>query len=355
MEGPLETFETPKQDKMISLIAWLIIASLLFYLAVFTFESFLRKSPWFAVTQEISGTEQVETTLVQGDEVISEPVFEETVIEEVNAFASIDADPEVNFREDVPLIQEAPVTSSTVTVQDGSEAPFQNRQEVVSESSFTTLAEEVEDVAPPTSQIVEEIVAPIQMSQVKLESTFLSRSQAFQYLKEMDFGDLDISLELITQQGKVHVLIGGQKAEEEVGRLEKYLRARNHGLGLVRISESDSEVLFQEAVTAEAPSPTPAASAPVVHSGQAIDFDAEASMKPYTIQVGSFLSRRNAVILQERMQEKGYSSKVEEKLQGNTYHYRVLVGNFINRETATSQATKLSEVEDVPVYVRTSR
>ena len=53
--------------------------------------------------------------------------------------------------------------------------------------------------------------------------------------------------------------------------------------------------------------------------------------------------------------DKGQSSKVEEKFQGGTYHYRVLVGNFSTRKEATNQATKLSETDDVPVYVRTAR
>ena len=41
MEEQLQSISSPKQDRMISLIAWLIIASLLFYLTVVTFEGFL--------------------------------------------------------------------------------------------------------------------------------------------------------------------------------------------------------------------------------------------------------------------------------------------------------------------------
>ena len=349
MEGPLETFETPKQDKMISLIAWLIIACLLFYLAVFTFESFLRKSPWFAVTQEISGSEQFEASTAQEVAIGQNTQAEDSVVEEVNAFATLDAEPVSNFG-NVPKIEDENVSSGNGSSFDeaslGEEISFSKDVSAVSDLRSETS----KDSTPVAAKIVEELVSNVSMFQLKLENTFTSRSQTFQFLKEMDFGDLEISLEIVSKNGLIHVLVGGLKGQEESGRIEKYLKARNHGLRLISISETAGELFFQGPTA-----PAVASDQKAKDLGTASDknFELESRFKPYTIQIGSFLTRRNAVVLQEKMEEKGFSSAVEDKLQGNTYHYRVLVGNFSTRDEATSQATKLSESDDVPVYVRT--
>ena len=351
MEGPLETFETPKQDKMISLIAWLIIACLLFYLAVFTFESFLRKSPWFAVTQEISGSEQFETSFVQETPVVQEPIVEDSLVEEVNAFASFDSE-SISNQSEIGAVGNQSSSDSADMVLGGSELSsnnsyFEENTSLESDKQLNSVA----NPAPAAAEIVEGLVSSVAMFQLKLENTFASRTQTFQFLKEMDFGDLDISLEIVSKNDVIHVLIGGLMGEAETGRIEKYLKARNHGLRLISISEAAGEVFFQ--ASAVKTSPVQQSTSP--GAGGLKDFEAESRLKPYTIQIGSFLSRRNAVILQEKMEEKGHSSTVEDKLQGSTYHYRVLVGNYASRDEATNRATKLSESDDVPVFVRTYR
>ena len=58
MEEQLQSISSPKQDRMISLIAWLIIASLLFYLTVVTFEGFLRLTPEIQITQKVETSEE---------------------------------------------------------------------------------------------------------------------------------------------------------------------------------------------------------------------------------------------------------------------------------------------------------
>ena len=62
MEEQLQSISSPKQDRMISLIAWLIIASLLFYLTVVTFEGFLRLTPEIQITQKVETSDEDAST-----------------------------------------------------------------------------------------------------------------------------------------------------------------------------------------------------------------------------------------------------------------------------------------------------
>jgi hypothetical protein len=357
MEGPLDTFENPKQDKMISLIAWLIIASLLFYLAVFTFESFLRKSPWFAVTQELSSTEAIEE-VPSSVKAVGSQFIEPDIRESVADLAQLP----------VQDVTEAQVTVPTENSFDslGSEVNPSEVEEIVAQTANITKQVEktvaVEQLAQP---VVEAALSsgfdePLEMdkalSQLRLNAVFPTRKDAFQYLKVIDFGEMDLELELIRIDQSFHVLIGGLLAQSEMDRMQKYLTVRNHGLGLSRLSESDREEVLSSIKQVPADRSEPvnkaSASAKVGPRQQVGDFDLRVSGKPFTIQVGSFLNRESATQVRDQMLNKGFTSKVEEKFQGGTYHYRVLVGNFFSRTDATDEATRLSEVEDVPVYVR---
>jgi len=60
----------------------------------------------------------------------------------------------------------------------------------------------------------------------------------------------------------------------------------------------------------------------------------------------------NARQLSNDLQQKGYSSAVESKLQRGVAHYRVLLGNYENRRVASKEAAQISEKENLPVYVR---
>jgi len=357
MEGPLDTFENPKQDKMISLIAWLIIASLLFYLAVFTFESFLRKSPWFAVTQELASTEVIEEVLPSiepAEAQVIEPVERESV-------ADIARLPEQEILEDrltAPMEgsfenidSEVMVSQDQANLREPSDISNQAEEAAVTEQVDTPV---VEAISPPAFE--EPVVSIEALSQLRLNAVFPNRKEAFQYLKAIDFGEMDLELELIRINQSFHVLVGGALPQSEMDRMQKYLTVRNHGLGLTRLSESDREELYSEVKVVPVESPEavkkPSNSSQVKPRRNAGDFALQAGTKPFTIQVGSFLRRENAAQVRDKMLVKGFTSMVEEKFQGGTYHYRVLVGNFFSRTDATEEATRLSEVEDVPVYVR---
>ena len=71
MEEQLQSISSPKQDRMISLIAWLIIASLLFYLTVVTFEGFLRLTPEIQITQKVETSEENVPTEFSRPEVVA--------------------------------------------------------------------------------------------------------------------------------------------------------------------------------------------------------------------------------------------------------------------------------------------
>ena len=80
----VETYQSSKHDKMISLIAWLIVGSLLFYLAVYTFESFLRKSPYQEIIQQVGSKNQDNSASVEenADAVVaSQPVDQSVNVE----------------------------------------------------------------------------------------------------------------------------------------------------------------------------------------------------------------------------------------------------------------------------------
>ena len=70
----------------------------------------------------------------------------------------------------------------------------------------------------------------------------------------------------------------------------------------------------------------------------------------YTVQAGSFLNSTNANNLAQRLQEKGYSSYVEESSKADKTVYRVKIGKFTNRQDALELENKLSR-EGYPTKV----
>ena len=97
--------------------------------------------------------------------------------------------------------------------------------------------------------------------------------------------------------------------------------------------------------------------APVAEVAQSVvaadqNFWGEVGLKPFTIQVGSFLKMSNARNLSNQLRAKSFSSDVETFSYRGVEQFRVLVGNFVTRSEATKFATQLSENEKLPVYVR---
>ena len=200
MEEQLQSISSPKQDRMISLIAWLIIASLLFYLTVVTFEGFLRLTPEIQITQKVETSEEnVPTELDEAPTAMIDTA--ELPADFANNETSELADAEVISAEqiiDIPVVED-PVEQSIIA----NEVDF-NPSEVEQDSNFSTTQS---DVQPVKSSIDENILVgsvneelselTANLHQLRLSKSFVTRTEAFTYLKQIDYGELDISLELV--------------------------------------------------------------------------------------------------------------------------------------------------------------
>ena len=363
MEEQLQSISSPKQDRMISLIAWLIIASLLFYLTVVTFEGFLRLTP------EIQITQKVETS----DEDASLG-FEETTPEMINTedlpidFASNESNQQVNSDDiGVEQIIEIPVEDDTVEQSliandvELNDIPVEQDSNVLTPDVNAQTTKSSIDENILVGSVKEELseLTP-NLHQLRLGRSFVTRTEAFTYLKQIDYGELDISLELVQRGDTIHVFIGDLMPKSDVDRLEQYLGVRNNGLSMNILGNQEREDLLK-ASRLEAPKvvlPTTQSQAfnavPAVSQAVFSDqnFWGEVNLKPYTIQVGSFLKMVNARNLSNQLRAKTFSSDVETFSSGGVEQFRVLVGNFVTRSEATKFATQLSENEKLPVYVR---
>ena len=188
---------------MISLIAWLIIASLLFYLTVVTFEGFLRLTPEIQITQKVETSEEnVPTELDEAPTAMIDTA--ELPADFANNETSQLADAEVISAEqiiDIPVVED-PVEQSIIA----NEVDF-NPSEVEQDSNFSTTQS---DVQPVKSSIDENILVGSvneelseltpNLHQLRLSKSFVTRTEAFTYLKQIDYGELDISLELVQEE-----------------------------------------------------------------------------------------------------------------------------------------------------------
>lgn len=361
----MESISSPKQDRMISLIAWLIVMSLLFYLTVLTFEAFLRLTPEIQITQQV------------------EPVNVETQNTDYNSQSTMvdptDLSTDFVSNSDSEVVDPAEILVEPVTEV----ASIQDPAVEVSTPSVPIKSPEIEQV--PVAQVqasrsvktVDSIDENILMgsvnrelselsptlNQLRLGKSFLNRSEAFSYLKQIDYGELDISLELVQRANTVHVFVGNLMSKADVDRLQQYLSVRNNGLSMNILGSQEREDLMRTSneglsrpqVSNEQDFFSRANSAPqVAVLNSDFNFWDEAKLKPYTIQVGSFLKMGNARSLSDQLRSKSFSSDVETFFAGGVEQFRVLVGNFASRSEATKFATQLSEKEALPVYVRTA-
>lgn len=370
MDEQLQSISSPKQDRMISLIAWLIVMCLLFYLTVLTFEAFLR------ITPEIQVTQQVEQIGVEGQNESVEPQI-----------AMVDSDDfPTEFTADevaVELTSEDVITDQIETVDPVENVERADRStDIVGESAVPvsqpgpTLSDmTVRNVKPETKSIDEKalmgsvtrelaVLTP-NLSQLRLGKTFNSRSEAFNYLKQIDYGELDVSLELVQRADVVHVFVGGVMPKSDVDRLQQYMAVRNNGLVMSTLGSQEREDLLKASAATNTSLRASSSvdtfvpddninlqtSIPARSSG---NFWNEAKLKPFTIQVGSFLRMSNARSLSDQLRGKSFTSDVETYSLGGVDQFRVLVGNFLTRAEASKFATQLSEKEALPVYVRSA-
>ena len=368
MEEQLQSISSPKQDRMISLIAWLIIASLLFYLTVVTFEGFLRLTPEIQITQKVEATE--DDIVTEFNEAPSAMIDTEELPADfsqdgINELANTD---DINSEQivDIPVVED-PVEEDIIanTVDFNSDLTEQDSEilenEVDSQVVKSTIDENV--LVGSVNEELSELTP--NLYQLRLSKSFVTRTEAFTYLKQIDYGELDISLELVQRGDTIHVFIGDLMPKSDVDRLEQYLAVRNNGLLMSVLGNQEREDLLKASRLVTPPKVVLPVSqsentlpvAPVARVAQSVvaadqNFWGEVGLKPFTIQVGSFLKMTNARNLSNQLRAKSFSSDVETFSFRGVEQFRVLVGNFVTRSEATKFATQLSENEKLPVYVR---
>ncbi|MCO4783633.1 MAG: SPOR domain-containing protein [Candidatus Cloacimonetes bacterium] len=349
MEEPLETLDTipETQDKLISLMAWLIIACLLFYLALFTFESFFKANQFSAVDREfdVSSSEMILDSSQDdaGTVVISDAGADENFM--VNLEDGVLGD---NVTE-TPLVEvtESPIVDIPDSVlEDNTDINMVVPDVVVKQTANTgvNVTESFLD-APMSTQLEVNDAVNTEVFQLKLATTFATRQEAFDAMKQMDFGDLDIQFDLVLFNDVYGVYLGSPLDQSDLAKLESYLSLRNTKAKFSILTQGDIENIDKQVQIDKAKNP---AALPSVEN-----FRTRAAMIQFTIQIGSFLREDNAQALRDSMFKKGFNSDVEVTHKGSKTLYKVLVGNYATRRKALEAATELSESDNLPVYVRT--
>lgn len=343
MEEPLETLDTipETQDKLISLMAWLIIACLLFYLALFTFESFFKANQYSAVDREFNASSS-EMILDSSQEDSDTVVIADTGVDDnflVNIEDGVLQDPMV----EVPLVDvtETPIVEIPDSVLENTDS-MQIPEAIVNNTSNAFLDSPMSDAADvvDTADVVK-----ADMFQLKLATTFSTREEAFSAMKQMDFGDLEVSFDLVLFNDVYGVYLGNPLDQSDLAKFESYLSLRNTKTKFSILTQDDIENIDKQV---EISKTKDVASLPSVEN-----FRTRAAMIQFTIQIGSFLREDNAQQLRDSMFKKGFNSDVEMTSRGGKTLYKVLVGNYATRRKALEAATELSESDNLPVYVRT--
>ncbi|MCJ8345268.1 SPOR domain-containing protein [bacterium] len=348
MEEPLETLDTvpETQDKLISLMAWLIIACLLFYLALFTFESFFKANQYSTVdenfdvsssemildsSQEISGSLfETEDSFLVNLEDNSLNHSESTLVEVENGpFVVVDQSPMVELN---PMNR---VNETFVELNQSQSSDSPVLVDVISENIEVDSVNLSNEFSAPANEVF----------QLKLANTFTNREEAFAAMKQMDFGDLDLHFDLVLYNDVYVVYLGKAIEQSDLSKLENYLSLRNTKTKFSILTQSDVVNIDQEI---EVSRDQNVAMKPSVEN-----FRTRAAMIQFTIQIGSFLKEKNAKQLRDTMFQKGFNSDVETLDRGIKTLYKVLVGNYGTRREALEAATELSESDNLPVYVRT--
>ncbi|PCJ21133.1 MAG: hypothetical protein COB02_00675 [Candidatus Cloacimonadota bacterium] len=331
MEEPLETLDTipETQDKLISLIAWLIIACLLFYLALFTFESFFKANQFNKVDEPFDVSSSEMTFDSSQEVVITEPFFTSETDNEDSFLINIEEDSLVN--------QVSPISQDTNTmVEIINETAISEKVSSIFENSLDLIEKE---------RVSEVIAISSDVFQLRLSETFSSREDAFAKMKEMDLGDLDLKFDLILLDNVYRVHFGTPIDQVDLSKLESYLSLRNTKVKFSILTNGDISDIENKIQLEKSKD---VASLPSVEN-----FRARAAMIQFTIQIGSFLNESNAKQLRDKMFKKGFNSDVEAQQKGAKVLYKVLVGNYATRREALEAATELSESDRLPVYVRT--
>jgi cell division septation protein DedD len=74
--------------------------------------------------------------------------------------------------------------------------------------------------------------------------------------------------------------------------------------------------------------------------------------KTYSLQVGAFKFEKNAAELSDRLKQKGYKAYILKELRANDIQfYRVLIGDFVEKNTALEQSEMLQKKEGIKSFI----
>ncbi len=71
----------------------------------------------------------------------------------------------------------------------------------------------------------------------------------------------------------------------------------------------------------------------------------------YTVQVGSYTDKKEALALQKMVTDKGYNAYIKEFEKGKVTWYRVRIGQFRTSAAATRVASEIAKKEELPTIV----
>lgn len=360
MQEPIDSYDSPRQDKMISLIAWLIIASLLFYVIIFLFQGFLTKSPSMVVEQPIEENRPDDLPFI-----IETPAKVDSPVVVTGPVVSND-----------PVVTEVATTVQTAPVDDFFDQVVANRvqqtmfRNPVSEqgSTATPIVSAVRPVVRASSEVVRPVdaitpppvvrTAPVQPAvapavpqerTIRVDPPFRNMREAFLRLKDVNFGELSAEFELLRSGNEYIALIRVAGSDSDSRRIATQLASANQSLGFAALSAEQWQALRRSESGVVSGSSTGSENLP---DDAVASFRELSRQRPYTIQIGSFLSRQNAVALRDSMIQKNYLADVEEIQVSGKSQFRVLVGNYATKAAAGLSATELSERHELPVYVR---
>jgi hypothetical protein len=365
-------YQPDENEKIVSAIAWAMIIALFLYIAVSTYEKyFIESTPGEIIISKVEAGTSTESS---NDE-ISTDTFEvdveqnnqsqegqNPVVQNTSSNTEVENEEPVGIEIELPTEQstEEPVTSeeNNINISD-----YEESRKLVSKA-ISTEEPDTEPVVEPTvtetaivvepqSTVKEPVADGVGLYLLKLQKTFESFDEIFGFMKQVDYGERKVQLEVIESNGRYEVLLGEPYTDYETRKLRSYLAIRNHGLGLnvvkaqARPVKSSSNTFSSDSLEGvSSPKPVP------VRAGTVESFKKKSQAMPYTIQIGSFLREEGARALRNQMMSKGYDADVEEVTGRGVVQYKVLVGNFFSRREAGSLASKLSEEEKVPVFIR---
>ncbi len=121
--------------------------------------------------------------------------------------------------------------------------------------------------------------------------------------------------------------------------------------GIYSIETPEKEETVQEETTIE-PFPVESVGSEEISSPSDIDTSEFSKKQVYSIQVGAFANKRNAVSLVEKLKQKGYNSFIlKQSRPGGKILHKVLIGKFDRRKEALESSRILLQKQDIETFI----